>query len=320
MSNTVLYKWRIFCQTENDYEYTWNTSGITQCPNNASHTVSGIGTVVDSVKAVTITNIQSPYIYNNKSILADTSSGNIQINLLKSVRQKDKVIIIKKIASTNTLTIVPFLGDSIAGSTSNYSITGLNSVIILQSNNVNNWVNIGDIYHHPDTIGIYNNSNSKGDMFVDTGYEISRLNIDNDNMVLTADSTTNLGVAWKAFNTFIPSIMFSTSFNRTSTQAFTNVTATSDSTICIIAIPNNPPKPTQLTVVACMNSSGATGTISFKENDTLNILSTITINSGIVTPTRYTATITNTTKTLFLLTAKTTSSLKSINIYSVVIN
>lgn len=322
MSNTILYKWRIYCQTENDYEYTWNTTGITQCPNNASHTVSGSGIVVDSVKAVSITNLQSPYIYNNKSIVADTSRGNIQINLLKAVKQREKVIIIKKIATANTVTIVPFSGDSIAGSTSNYSITTLNTTIILQSNGTNNWANIGDIYHKPDSVGIYNTSNSKGDMFVDTGDEMSRLNIGTDNTVLTADSSTNLGVAWKDFKTFIPNIIFSTSFNRTATQAFTNISTLTDNTVCIFALPRTPPIPTQLTVVACMGAAGSTGTISLKESGTLKVISTIVVNSGVITPTRYTAAITSTTQNLFLLTVRNTSSSGSLsaNIYTMTVS
>lgn len=324
MSNVTLHKWRIYCETENAYQYIWSggETGITQCPNNAGHTVTGTGIAVDSARGVAITPIQSPYIYNNKSILADTSTGNIQINMLKAGKQKGKVVIIKKKDAANTLFITPFLGDSIAGSTNNYSITDNNAILILQSDGISNWSDIGDIYYQPDTIGIYNNSNLKGDMFVDTGYEISRLPIGSDNSVLCPDSTTNLGVAWKSFNTFIPNSLFATSFNRSNTQVYTNIATLTDTTICVIGIPSNPPKPTQLTVVACMNSTGATGTISFKESSSLNVLSTITVNSVVITPTRYTATITNTSQTLFLLTVKntSTSTSRSVNVYSVVIS
>jgi len=320
MSNTTIYKWRVYCNNEASYQYQWSDYGITQCPNNNSHTLNGTCTATDSARAITITNNQNPYYYNNKSILANTSSGSIQIKLLKAVRQKDKIVIIKKIASGNTLSIIPFSGDNIAGSTNNYNITTLNTVLILKSDGTTNWHNIGDIYFKPDNIGNFNISNNKGDMLIDNGYEMSRLDLGNDNEVLTVDNSSSLGVTWKSYSSFIPSILFSTSFDRTSTQAYTNVTATSDSTICLIPITSNPPVPRQLTIVACMNSSGATGTIILKENSTLKILATIIVNSGITTPTRYTQSVTSTSQTLFILTAKTTSATRSINVYSAILS
>lgn len=322
MSNTTIYKWRVYCNNEASYQYQWSDYGITQCPNNNSHTLNGTCTATDSAKAVTITNVQNPYYYNNKSILADTSSGNIQIKLLKARKQKDKIIIIKKIASGNTLSIIPFSGDNIAGSTNNYNITSLNTVLILKSDGTTNWNSIGDIYFKPDNIGNFSNSNSKGDMLIDNGYEMSRLDLGNDNDVLTVDNTTSLGVTWKSFNSFIPSILFSTSFDRTTTQAFNNIAATSDSTICLVPIASNPPVPTQLTVVACMNSAGATGTIILKENSTLKTLATIIVNSGVITPTRYTQSVINTNQNLFILTGKTSTSSgsRTLNVYSMILS
>lgn len=320
MSNTTIYKWRVYCNNEASYQYQWSDYGITQCPNNNSHTLNGTCTATDSARAVTITNNQNPYYYNNKSILANTSSGSIQIKLLKAVRQKDKIVIIKKIASGNTLSIIPFSGDNIAGSTNNYNITSLNTVLILKSDGTTNWNNIGDIYFKPDNIGNFNPSNNKGDMLIDNGYEMSRLDLGNDNEVLTVDNSSSLGITWRPMTSFVTNILFSTSFDRTSTQAYTNVTTTTDSTICLIPISSNPPVPYQLTVVACMNSSGATGTIILKENSTLNTLATIVVNSNIIAPTRYTKVISNTSQTLFILTAKTTSASKSINVYSVILS
>jgi len=46
-----LYKYKIFCETEGLFVYSWGESEPTTCPNNNTHTVTaGSATIVQAVK------------------------------------------------------------------------------------------------------------------------------------------------------------------------------------------------------------------------------------------------------------------------------
>ncbi len=54
MSKSV-YKFRVFCQTENEYVYTWNDESPQVCPNNGSHTIDdNTVTIIDTVSTNTV--------------------------------------------------------------------------------------------------------------------------------------------------------------------------------------------------------------------------------------------------------------------------
>ncbi len=318
MSRVRIYKWRIYCQSESTYQYVWSDQGITQCPTNTSHTVSNDVIIVDSVEGVKITNSDSPYTFNNKSILANTTNGNIQINMLKASRLGNRIVIIKKTAVGNTLSVYPNSGDSINGSTNAYNMSALNETLILKSDGITNWTKNTDFFSDPDLSNTGTFSTNKGDILVDDGIQLVRLAVGNDNEILTADSTKPLGLGYKSLNNFTSNILFSSCFVYSNTQPYMAVTTTTDSTLAVICIANNPPVPTKLTIVAAMNSSGATGVIKLKEASTLTTLATITIPSTITTNTVFTSNIATTSQTMFLLTVSTTASGKSTNVYSVV--
>lgn len=47
---TTVYYWRVYCTTDNQYEYVWNDSEPTVCPVNNSHTIdSSLTTILDTL-------------------------------------------------------------------------------------------------------------------------------------------------------------------------------------------------------------------------------------------------------------------------------
>lgn len=72
---TTVNRYRIFCNTENAYVYTWDTSPPTTCPNNNTHTVDiSSVTLIDSVSEDTISLVSGL----NSSSLSLASSGTFE--------------------------------------------------------------------------------------------------------------------------------------------------------------------------------------------------------------------------------------------------
>ena len=72
---TTVNRYRIFCNTENAYVYTWDTSPPTTCPNNNTHTVDSASvTLIDSVSEDTISLVSGL----NSSSLSLASSGTFE--------------------------------------------------------------------------------------------------------------------------------------------------------------------------------------------------------------------------------------------------
>ena len=85
-------------------------------------------------ETIRITNTDSPYsVSNYNTVLADTSSGAITINLPACSSNKDKTVTIKKTTNdTNQITITPNGTDEIDGDTS-VILGGYNSAIVMVS-------------------------------------------------------------------------------------------------------------------------------------------------------------------------------------------
>lgn len=195
---TQIFKWKIYCTTDSQYEYIWQGSAPTTCPANGGHSVDTNRVSKESeIQVVTITNTNSPYDAGQRSLLCDTTSGNITVNLPKASRSDNALILIKKTAAGNTVTISPE-GSSQIDSQGSKTLTSNNETVILLSDGTD-WTsqatraNVNDldsIRHLPLT---YN----KGDLIVDNGLEPERVAVGTNDYLLTADSSTSSGVGWK---------------------------------------------------------------------------------------------------------------------------
>ena len=81
----------------------------------------------------TIISSQSPFTVRNRSLLCDTSGGNITILLPKSTRSLNGILGFKKIDAANTVTINAWNSELIDGQTT-YTLTSLNQRVIIKSN------------------------------------------------------------------------------------------------------------------------------------------------------------------------------------------
>lgn len=194
---TQLFKWKIYCTTDSQYEYIWQGSAPTSCPVNGGHSVDTNRVSKESeIQAVTIDSTDSPYGLGQRSLLCDTTSGNITVNLPKASRSDNALVLIKKIAAGNTVTINPNGSDQI-DSQSNKTLTSNNEIVVLLSDG-SDWTsqsqeaNVNDL----DSVRHLPLTYEKGDIIIDNGLEPIRVPVGTNNYILSADSTTSSGISW----------------------------------------------------------------------------------------------------------------------------
>lgn len=109
-------RFRIYCNTDSQYEYVWGKHYPTECPVDSGHSVD-----LDKVKIVrkrigkTISISDSPYKAKRAFTMVDTSGGAITINLAKATHNNDRDVIIQRTVGSNTITIQTTGGDLIDG-------------------------------------------------------------------------------------------------------------------------------------------------------------------------------------------------------------
>jgi hypothetical protein len=194
-----LYKWKIYCLTDNQFEYIWQETSPTQCPINSNHNID-INRVSKEgdIFCLTLADSDSPYNYGQFGLLCDTTNGNITINLPKAFRSKNGVVFIKKISASNTVSINPYESELVDSQTT-LSLISNNKVAILLCDGAK-WTsqtqrfNINDIHN-----SLYlPNTSIKGDMLVDDGEAVRSLSVGTNGQVLTVDSNDTLGVRWNS--------------------------------------------------------------------------------------------------------------------------
>lgn len=197
MSTTIIYKWRIYCQIDNRFEYTWQKMTPTTCPINSDHNViTDSISQLEQLKIITITSADSPYTITSRSLLCDSSDGDIIIKLGKSQRFKNTRILIKKISAGNMITVTPHQVDTINGNSS-LTLTSLNEEYVIESSGTT-WSTVDtksliDEDIQDDLVTI---TKDKGDIMIDDGSDIGILSVGSNGQVIIADSTKNTGVKW----------------------------------------------------------------------------------------------------------------------------
>jgi len=146
---TTINKYKIYCTTESQYRYIWDTVAPTTCPFNNAHTVN-----TDSVNKITSvckfynTNITPLNTDGHNFYRLETSGNAMTINLPAISTSIGRVIIIQRLTDNiNQLNIVPFGADKINNIASNYLLTGNKSntasttaFVKLQATAPDNWV------------------------------------------------------------------------------------------------------------------------------------------------------------------------------------
>lgn len=214
----IIVKWKIYCTTDFKWEYLWDlpTNGQSNCPTNGGHGVNLGSTSNDfESKYISITNAYTPYSLSTKSILADTSSGSIIINLPAHLNFKDKFFIIKKTSASNSLIIDPNGSETIDGN-STYTLSSLNETVEITSDG-SEWV-----VYSPNDQAITDNEQlassgsggadiietlleTKGSLLSTDGNELCEFPVGAENQILTSNSNNLCGLQWTDLNTITPS-------------------------------------------------------------------------------------------------------------------
>jgi hypothetical protein len=136
-----LSKWRIYCFSESDWQYTVAPSAITLCPNDSGHSAN-----VNSVNAVeTIQGvlIGATSCYDagvHPAILADTSGHTVSVNLPQAFTVgADAVYYVKRQTGDNTVLINAFEGDNIAGASTSALGNSGHNFTLLKSDGATAW-------------------------------------------------------------------------------------------------------------------------------------------------------------------------------------
>ena len=139
---SILYKYRIFCNTDNQWEYAWSTNldTVTTCPINPEHTVNNNSiTTIVATNARNLDSDESPYIIGQKFITADTTSGPINILLpFININNIQNVVILK--VSGNNNVIVSAQSGELIDSSNTFTLSS-NTSIEFQSNETK-WITI----------------------------------------------------------------------------------------------------------------------------------------------------------------------------------
>lgn len=235
---TKLFKWKIFCTIDNRYEYIWQTSAPITCPVNIGHSVDLTRISKESeINAITITSLNSPYNIGLRSVIADTTLGNIIIRLPKASRSSNGLIFIKKISSPNTVAIEP-IGNDLIDSQENKVLSSLNETVILLSNGTD-WISQDDRANVDDS---YNSeyltvTSSKGDIVVDNGFELISESVGNDSYILQANSTTNSGLKWN--NSLVDSVIYFENISDSTKKIRFDLSDITSNNTRVLSLPNS---------------------------------------------------------------------------------
>ncbi len=195
MSSSILYKSRIYCVTEGQWEYVWNTNLPTTCPNNATHNVSSVQQL-DSISAIALTSNDSGYYLGSYSVICDTTNGNITINLPRSNKATMLIYLIQKTVASGNIILQCYNADTIDGNSSK-TITNV-GVYAIKSNGVS-WITV-DAYSNLIEISDHISSQvataNKGDLLIEDITKYNVLPVGSDGSVLLANSSSNMGVQW----------------------------------------------------------------------------------------------------------------------------
>jgi hypothetical protein len=132
-----IYKYKIYCITDSQFEYTWANNPPSICPVNSSHTVNSNSiSDVDNGLAITILPTDSPFNATSDVMLCNTATSSITVNMPNAILGNQGVIRVKKISANNSVNIQTVYGELINGSSS-YTLTTNDSLAVFTSNGTN---------------------------------------------------------------------------------------------------------------------------------------------------------------------------------------
>lgn len=112
-------KWRVYCVTDNRWEFVWQVDAPTVCPIDADHTVraQSISPLIKVNRVKSLTSNNSPYDADRHNFyVCDTSGGAITLNLSTAAGLNDgRVVYVLKTYASNTVTVAAAGAELIGG-------------------------------------------------------------------------------------------------------------------------------------------------------------------------------------------------------------
>lgn len=141
---STIKKWRIYCQSDNKWEYRWDSVELTVCPVNSGHTVnidssSELETIIMPVFK-TVTSADSPYRMDAGVLECDTTSGNIVVDLRHTRRSIGHTFFVKKTDVANTVTIQGKKASHTIDGNTTYVLNNLGETVVISTQNGTTWV------------------------------------------------------------------------------------------------------------------------------------------------------------------------------------
>lgn len=145
--------YRIYCNTEQQYQYVWGDTPPTTCPVDAGHAVNpdSVNVRFTQQKVQFINDQNSPFSVARVNFLAcDTSNADVTVVLpVAGGTNAGRTVMLIKTSADHTLSLSPATGETIDSSTSNVSTTGYSSVLCVTSDGTTNWLTVADPYALP---------------------------------------------------------------------------------------------------------------------------------------------------------------------------
>ena len=145
---TTVYKYRIYCITQAQWEIKWSTIPIEVCPDNPAHTVNpdSVSDMQEKVFDYSLTFASSSKnIYQQGVYTCDSTSNNITITLPPVLRNTGQYFFFTKSSVNNTVTIQGNDGETIDG----VSMYTLNDTVMISSENGTSWITDPDDIDSP---------------------------------------------------------------------------------------------------------------------------------------------------------------------------
>ena len=134
----TLFKWRIFCTTDNQFEIIWDTDTPSVCPVNAGHSVN-IDSVHFTERVTTYKIINGTSIAEGFNVYRlETVNSNVQLTLPATGDNVNRVLIIQRLTTNgNTATLLPNSSTETINNTTSYSLTNDKETVKLIPNGKN---------------------------------------------------------------------------------------------------------------------------------------------------------------------------------------
>jgi pectin methylesterase-like acyl-CoA thioesterase len=213
--SSLIYKYRIYCATEQQYHYVWDTTAPTVCPIDSGHIVNP-GSINDIQTKVskTITVNDSPYYVRYEFLLCDTTSGNINLIMPMANLSTFGIVYIKKISASNNVIITASGSDLIDGNPSKTLLLNNELAIIRSDGTTWTSVNIDNDNYYVGDVGqavtmreFIKETQASGDLISADSSGSAIVPVGTDGQVLTVDSSLSTKLKWTDFNITTPQLV-----------------------------------------------------------------------------------------------------------------